>query len=178
MIGKRFISNYNFYSSVKSNYMPYLRFAFYDNPYLLKDKNQYDMYTARIPVHIYCRDKDGKVNIYSMLNSWVDYNNNKEEVYGEPREFLDKVRHLVDNYTINNHNISLLKSSLSFELDKFSTISKNLLPIYIFPEQKRHRQYMVNKGIYDIKTLLIPSRDGNRISQVWNKVGEFYDYQN
>lgn len=169
----KFFKNYCF---LTSPYMPYISMKFRDNPYLLTDRKQQDIYSLKVPLHIYLKQKDNKVLVYSMTDNWVEYKKNQEFLVSMyPDEYKDRMINLLENYTVNNQNITPVKSSIKWFNDKYNIMNKNILPAFIFPAQEVSKQYMVTKSVYDIRTLLKLDKDGESISGTWRRVGEFYE---
>jgi hypothetical protein len=165
-----------FFSTVQRSTVPVIKMSFYDNPYLLKHKDQFDIYTLTVPLHFYIKDANNKITVYSMNKSWVDYNRNKELVYDYTDKYSEQMITLLNKYTINNQNITPIKSSLCWNTDTLKYTNKSVLPAFVFPKQQNNNKLKINYNPnYDIRTLLKLNQDEDRISCVWNKVAEYYE---
>lgn len=157
-------------------FMPIIKMSFYDNPYLLKNKDQFDVYTLAVPFHIYLKDNDNKVTVYSMTKSWVDYNRNRDAIYDFTDNYSKQMLTLLNTYTVNNQNIIPIKNSLCWSSDDLKFSKRSLFPMYVYPKQQKNAKLKVNHNpIYDIRTLLKLDRNEKSISQVYTPVAEYYD---
>lgn len=166
----KFYKNYSF---LQSAYMPYIKINFYDNPYLLNTPESFDYYTLKVPLHIYLKTTNNKIIVYSMTQHWVDYNNNKEFLSHCTNRYLPQMKTLINNFTINNQNVKADVRTISSVIDKVTFTSGNNLPAFIFPTQLKNPQYKVNKGFYDIKTLIRMDKEKESISSIWKKSVSF-----
>jgi hypothetical protein len=160
----------------KKNFMPIIKMSFYDNPYLLKSKDQFDIYTLSVPLHLYIKDNENKITVYSMTKSWVDYNRNKDIIYDFTDTYSNQMLTLLNTYTINNQNIIPIKNSLCWSSDNLKYTKKSLLPVYVYPKQQKNNKLKVNYNpMYDIRTLLKLDKGEKSISQVYSPVDEYYE---
>lgn len=157
-------------------YSPVIKISFYDNPYLLKNKDQFDIYTLTVPFHIYLKDSKNKVSVYTMNKNLVEYNKNKDLIYECIDKYSNQMNTLLNNFTVNNQNITPIKSSLCWNTETFKYINKNILPAYVFPKQQNNNKTKINYNpMYEIRTLIKLNKDENSVNNIWNKVAEYYD---
>jgi hypothetical protein len=158
----------NFKSNTKALYkIPFLRINFYDNPYLLKNNNDFDLYSLKLPMHIYVEDDRKKIHIYSLSK---DLKNTEDTLRCEVKQYLPYIKNLLNKYTINNQNVILNEDSLAWFIDNTTSIKKHHLPSFIYPIQEKREQHMVTKSKYDIKTLIKIEDMDYTINGIWKKI--------
>lgn len=154
--------------------IPHVKILFNDNPYLLKDYTQFDFYSLNLPVHLYLKDKNNYIHTYSLFDNYYRYLDNKEVLKDPVYNLFDKVKFILEKYTINNQNINIKDAKLELILRNKNIHNFNHFPMYIYPDQHKvnqyHNYFRVVKSPYDIKTLLTLNNTHTFISDMYKKI--------